>query len=89
MTNTTTPTVHQDLGTMHRRAVDEFNDYFGSLTDEQAAEADGPDTKDLVARLEAEGYDMARIGRHLLAEFLDGTMNRWGVVHAAHDTRDN
>ena len=91
-TTTAASKVRQDLATMHRRYAAEFNAFFGGMDDEQREEYDAKEwtfAEDLVALFEAEGHDMAAIGRHFLAEFLESQMNRWGVVHTAHATRDN
>ena len=54
----------------HRRAVAEYDEVGGMN-----------DPWDLVDRLEAEGHDMAAVGRLLLAEFLDGLVDTRNVVH--------
>ena len=61
--------IRRFLFNAHRRAVAEYNEVGGMN-----------DPWDLVDRLEAEGHDMASIGRLLLAEFLDGGMDTRHVV---------
>ena len=67
--------VRRFLFEAHRQGVAEYNEVGGMN-----------DPWDLVCRLEADGHDMAAVGRLLLAEFLDGGMDPRNVVHLSVST---
>lgn len=84
MSNTTTSKTRDDLRAMYYRAFKMVQE--AEAWDEYGPTEEGPTDDELVTMFEDEGYDMAEIGRYLLAGFLNGEVSR-GFVQAGHEVQ--